>query len=128
MLTPSEYGVRNVGGMGRPSRIYKGRTPHRIHFIPEWAERRGLKQADVARELAVDKSSVSRWWKGALPETQHLEPLARFLGAEQIGDLFVLPKKIGCFGYCVVGPQTNDSGSKPRSTPLSPALKRVNHS
>lgn len=54
----------------------------RIHFIEEWAERRGLKQADICRALDVDKSTVSRWFDGVLPQVKHLEPLAELFEVE----------------------------------------------
>lgn len=79
--------------VGRPARIHSGKHPRRIHYIPEWAARRNLKQADIASELGVDKSSVSRWFKNTLPEEAHLEALRGLLGAEQIGDLFRSPEE-----------------------------------
>lgn len=82
-----------ASSMGRPPRIHKGKTPHRIHYIPEWARKRGIKQAQIAREIGVDKSSVSRWWKGAIPEERHLAPLCGLLGADFIGDLFRPPEE-----------------------------------
>jgi hypothetical protein len=58
--------------MARPRK-----QPGRLHYIPEWAERRGLRQADVVEGLQgrVDKSTVSRWFAGALPVSEHLEAL-----------------------------------------------------
>jgi len=56
--------------------IYKGRQPRRPHFIVEWAERRGLSQADLARELDADKSVVSRWFSGTTPGEEWQERLA----------------------------------------------------
>lgn len=49
----------------------------RLHFIPEWAEARGLRQADIVEALqeagtGVDKSTVSRWFSGNLPEERHI--------------------------------------------------------
>lgn len=38
--------------------------------------RRNLRQADLARELGVDKSLVSRWYRGATPNEQWQEKLA----------------------------------------------------
>src|SRR5690348_11069594 len=80
-----------VACMGRPPRIHRGKAPHRIHYIPEWAAKRGFKKAAVARAVGVDKSSVTRWWKGAVPEWAHLEALAGLLGAERPNDLFMHP-------------------------------------
>lgn len=59
--------------------IHKSRQPRRPHFIPEWAERRGLNQADLARELEADKSVVSRWFSGTTPGVEWQERLAALL-------------------------------------------------
>lgn len=60
--------------------IHKGKTPARVHFIPEWAERRGKRQADFVSELGVDKATVSRWFAGIIPTPDNLERVAAFLG------------------------------------------------
>ena len=73
------------------SKIHTGKTPKRIHFIPEWAEHRGMKQADVIAELGADKSTVSRWWSGNLPQDKWLEPLARLFRTD-IHGLFRPPE------------------------------------
>lgn len=65
--------------MGRPANIHAGKTPRRLHFIVEWAERRGLSQADIARDLRVEPSTVSRWFAGHLPAEANLYPLAALL-------------------------------------------------
>src|SRR5580765_299335 len=65
--------------MGRPTRIHKNATPHRFHYIVEWAERRNLTQADISRSLGVDKSTVSRWFSGAIPSEMYLIPLTALL-------------------------------------------------
>ena len=65
--------------MPRPTSIHAGKQPQRLHFIVEWAERRHLTQADISRELEVDKSSVSRWFAGTLPAEKHLLALAALL-------------------------------------------------
>lgn len=51
----------------------------RLHYIVERAERRQLSQADISRELEVDKSSVSRWFAGKLPAEKHLLALGILL-------------------------------------------------
>ncbi len=60
------------------ARVYGQRQPRRPHFIAEWAEARGLKQADLARELDADKSLVSRWFSGSTPGLDWQEKLAAF--------------------------------------------------
>lgn len=77
--------------MSRPSRIHKDKRPPRFHYIPEWAERRQVKQADIVRALEVDKGSVSRWFQGTIPVEQHLIALAGFLEAEEPAALFRHP-------------------------------------
>lgn len=74
--------------MPRPSRPP---SSHRVHYIVEWAEHRGLIQADIARELGVDKSTVSRWFDGAVPTESYLVGLAELLGADEPAALFRHP-------------------------------------
>lgn len=61
-------------------------TP-RLHYIPEWADKRDLRQTDIVAALQeagwrVDKSTVSRWFKGSLPEEKHILALAGLFGFE----------------------------------------------
>ena len=63
-------------GMSNISTIHRTKQPRRPHFIPEWAEARGLTQADLARELEADKSVVSRWFNGTTPGVEWQEKLA----------------------------------------------------
>ncbi len=74
--------------MARPIKIHKDKQPHRFHYIVEWAKRRGVKQADIMRELGVDKSTVSRWFDGTIPVDKHLVALAAYLRAEEPSYLF----------------------------------------
>ena|SRR3990167_2127523 len=69
------------------------RSETRLHYIPEWAERRGLRQADIVEALggAVDKSTVSRWFAGTLPVREHLEALQGLFGLEEMAALFRHP-------------------------------------
>lgn len=62
--------------MSNISPIHQDKAPHRLHFIPEWAEKRNLSQADIVRELDADKGLVSRWFAGTLPKQEYLERLA----------------------------------------------------
>lgn len=77
--------------MNKIVRIHASKQPRRPHFIPQWAKRRGLNQADLARELGADKSVVSRWYAGASPGDQwqirlaalfHIETEALFRAPE----------------------------------------------
>jgi transcriptional regulator with XRE-family HTH domain len=63
-----------------PTVIHAGKTPIRIHFIVEWAERRNLKQTDIVREIGADKGLVSRWFDGTVPKAEYLEKLAGLFG------------------------------------------------
>lgn len=65
-----------------PIQIYKNRQPRRPHFIKEWAEKRGLRPTDLATELEVDKSVVSRWFQGSTPGVEHQQRLAALFGVE----------------------------------------------
>lgn len=62
--------------MNKDSRIHALKQPRRPHFIKEWAERRNLSQADLARELGADKSLVSRWFNGSTPGVDWQERLS----------------------------------------------------
>jgi transcriptional regulator with XRE-family HTH domain len=68
--------------MAQLSKIHKGKPSSQLHYLVEWAEHRGLKQADIVKALDVDKSTVSRWFDGTLPSEQHLIALAGYLFAE----------------------------------------------
>lgn len=75
--------------MGRP-RKNREEQPHSIHFIVEWADKRGLKPVDFVNALGVDKGTVSRWFSGKLPAEANLPRIAAFLEVG-VDDLFRLP-------------------------------------
>lgn len=77
--------------MAPTATIHGGKTPPRIHFIPEWAEKRGLTQADIVRITGIDKSNVSRWFKGVVPRHEHLLILVDCLAVDGPNDLFRHP-------------------------------------
>ena len=77
-------------GMAPTDRIHQSKTPHRKHFIPEWADARGLKQKDIVAALGADKSTVARWFNGQMPQDKWLEPLCGLLGTDT-GGLFRHP-------------------------------------
>jgi transcriptional regulator with XRE-family HTH domain len=68
--------------MSNTARIHASKQPRRPHFIEAWAERRGLTQSDLSRELGVDKSIVSRWYAGASPSVKSQEMLAALFSCE----------------------------------------------
>lgn len=68
--------------MAKEPRIHILKQPRRPHFIKEWAERRQLSQADLARELGADKSLVSRWFSGSTPGVEWQERLAALFHCE----------------------------------------------
>lgn len=78
-------------------RAMDGNQPPRRHFIPEWAERRHMNQADLLRALSrlegepADKSTVSRWWAGSMPNRKHLKMLQGVFALEDFRDLFRHP-------------------------------------
>jgi transcriptional regulator with XRE-family HTH domain len=90
-LTTPCAGIDKRCVMPRPARIHAGKQPRRLHFIVEWARRRQVKQADIGRDLEVDKSTVSRWFDGTIPSEAHLVALAQFLGADEPTALFRHP-------------------------------------
>jgi ribosome-binding protein aMBF1 (putative translation factor) len=61
---------------------HQPKQPRRPHHIQEWAEARGLNQAELAVSLTADKSLVSRWYKGATPGEKWQERLAKFFGCD----------------------------------------------
>ena len=71
--------------MNNIKRIHTDKTPIRIHFIAEWAEKRNLRQADVVREIGADKGLVSRWFDGTLPKPEYLEKLAALFDTDVHG-------------------------------------------
>jgi transcriptional regulator with XRE-family HTH domain len=74
--------------MARISKIHQGKTPPRIHYIAEWAEKRGRKQVDFVAATGADTGTVSRWFAGRLPEQPYLLKIAEFLAVEEPNDLF----------------------------------------
>lgn len=68
--------------MTQITKIHRDKNPVRIHYIREWARKRQLKQADIVRNIDVDKSTVSRWFKGTLPKEEHLIALAGYLATD----------------------------------------------
>lgn len=82
MLTTGNFAVAIMLRMAQVTKIHGGKTPVRIHFIREWAIHRNVKQTDIVRNIDVDKSTVSRWFKGTLPKEDHLIALAGYLETE----------------------------------------------
>jgi transcriptional regulator with XRE-family HTH domain len=68
--------------MNNVTPIHIDKTPIRVHFIVEWAEKRNLKQADIVREIGADKGLVSRWFQGTVPKPEYLEKLAALFGTD----------------------------------------------
>lgn len=73
-------------------RIHAGKTPTRRHYIGEWAKKRGVKKADIARAVGADKSLVTRWInESIIPGEAYLEALAAYLEAGEVAALFRHP-------------------------------------
>jgi transcriptional regulator with XRE-family HTH domain len=68
-----------------------GVSMRRFHYIPEWAQERGLRQADVVREVSADKGTVSRWWDGIIPGEDYLLALTQLFRADEPAALFRHP-------------------------------------
>lgn len=64
-----------------------------VHFIGEWIAALGHTQEDVAEKIGVNKSTVSRWCAGGLPELDNVLKIADVLGREP-NDLFHHPKEV----------------------------------
>jgi transcriptional regulator with XRE-family HTH domain len=69
--------------MATVSKIHASKQPNRPHHIVDWAEKRGLSQAELAEELGADKSVVSRWFNGTSPGLDWQEKLADFFGCSR---------------------------------------------
>lgn len=63
----------------------------RLHFMPEWAELRGMSQTEIAESLEINKSTVSKWFNGALPSEANLPRIAAMFGVE-VDELFRMPE------------------------------------
>jgi transcriptional regulator with XRE-family HTH domain len=77
--------------MAQVSKIHQDKTPPRIHYIAEWADKRGKKQVDFVGATGADKGTVSRWFAGRLPEQPYLLKIAAFLAVDEPADLFRHP-------------------------------------
>jgi transcriptional regulator with XRE-family HTH domain len=69
-------------GMSDVTRIHRDKQPRRPHFIPQWAEKRGLRQSDIVEQIGVDKGTVSKWFSGATPGTTWQQKLAALFECE----------------------------------------------
>lgn len=82
LTTPAKSGI-SVRLMTNVTQIHRSKQPNRPHHVPDWAEMRGFKQADLVRELGVDKSVVSRWYSGSTPTLHWQERLAELFHTER---------------------------------------------
>lgn len=67
-------------------------TDSRRHFVPEWAEAKDKSRAEIIEFTGADKSIVSRWYAGALPQPRYLNMLAKFFAID-VSDLFRDPSE-----------------------------------
>lgn len=77
--------------MSNVSYIHRTKQPRRPHHVPDWAERHGMSQSDIAEALQVDKSVVSRWFSGATPSEKWQPALAHLFHLEDVAALFRHP-------------------------------------
>lgn len=75
----------SVPRMLKPEHIHSLNSPNHRHYIVEWADHRGLRQADITAEIGVDKGTVSRWFSGTIPSDQWIMRLAEMLGTTRDG-------------------------------------------
>jgi len=64
------------------TKIHPSKQPRRPHFIPDWADKKGLSQAELGREIGADKSVVSRWYSGSSPTAEWQSKLSEFFEIE----------------------------------------------
>lgn len=69
----------------QPTQIHQRKTPQRRHYIVEWAHKRSMRKAEVARETGADKGLVSRWFSGTVPGPEYLEKLGALFGTDAEG-------------------------------------------
>jgi transcriptional regulator with XRE-family HTH domain len=62
--------------------IHSRKQGRRPHYIAEWAEKRNLRQVDIAAELGADKGLVSRWFDGATPSRDYQLKLSALFNAD----------------------------------------------
>jgi transcriptional regulator with XRE-family HTH domain len=74
-----------MAGISPMNSTPKGKQPRRPHFIPEWAESRGLAQGELANLLGADKSVISRWYGGATPGEEWQTKLADLFACDREG-------------------------------------------
>jgi ribosome-binding protein aMBF1 (putative translation factor) len=79
--------------MGDIERIHRDKQPNRPHHIEDWANLRGMSQADLAEALGADKSVISRWFSGSTPSTKWQEALVEVLQCESVESLFRDPNE-----------------------------------
>lgn len=78
--------------MEKISKIHTRSAGHRIHYLPEWMEKRGIRQVDIVKTLDVSKSNVSKWVAGSvMPEPKRLIALAELLKLDDVAALFRHP-------------------------------------
>lgn len=82
LTTQLHDGVSVCGMSDAIPTIHKSKQPRRPHYVREWAEKRGLRPVDLATELDVDKSLVTRWYQGSTPNEESLAKLGALFGVE----------------------------------------------
>lgn len=78
--------------MSNVTRIHADKTGPRVNYIPEWAERFNLSQADIIEQIGVDKGTVSRWFnQKATPTPANLQKLTALFQMEDLTGVFRHP-------------------------------------
>lgn len=78
--------------MATTTRIHAGKTPIRIHYIKEWADKFEVTPAEITQKTGADKSLISRWFKGTVPGERYLVQLKDIFGLEEVSSLFRDPE------------------------------------
>lgn len=76
--------------MADVGKIHSGKTPVRLHYIVEWAERRLMTPPAIAKAVGVERATAYRWFAGQIPSERHLIALAELFHVE-VTDLFRHP-------------------------------------
>ena len=91
LVNDSAPSLWQIVAMEKIVQIHYTKQPRRPHYIPDWAKKRGLSQAKIAREIGADKSLITRWYQGSCPKPDYQERLAALFSIEP-EDLFRSPE------------------------------------
>lgn len=69
--------------MSNVTKIHNMKQGRRPHFVPDWCEKRGYSQADLAKKIEADPGLVSRWFKGSTPSAEYQAKMAALFDCDE---------------------------------------------